>query len=346
MNIKEYKKLMKNLLKTNIVPFIWGKHGIGKTEATRQIAEEMGMELIYLTFGAVEDVGDIIGLQDFETVNGIKKVVHVAPEWFPTTGNKLIFIDEFPRAKPQILQAMFPFILEGRLHTHKLPENCKIIVAGNPPTDDYEQTDVSDTALLSRFCHIELTPSFTEWEEFVSENNGNSEVISFFSHNTSYLESKEKEFDLRTVSKVDRRNAYKLCEFANIEGVSESELRDVACGLLGPEIGLAYIAYIRDTRDKLNGEEIFSKYSSSLSKKVKSLKTERDLLSKALNEVIKLALAKVPTEKELKNIEQFLLDLPHDLSYKGCNDLITTGEDWFLTSIGESKDLIEKFKEA
>ena len=154
MNIETYKALLPKLFKTGIVPFVWGRHGIGKTEIHKQLAKSMGLDLIYLTFGAVEDVGDIIGLPEFTEQDGVKKTSHIMPSWFPTTGNKLIFLDEFNRAKPQILQSMLPFVLEGRLHTHKLPENCHIVVAGNPPTDEYDVTLFEDNALFSRFCHV------------------------------------------------------------------------------------------------------------------------------------------------------------------------------------------------
>ncbi len=350
MNIKDYKNLMKQLIKTDIVPFVWGKKGIGKTDIHRQLADEMKMDLVYLTFGAVEDVGDIIGLMDFKEVNGVQTVYHVAPDWFPTEGNKLIVIDEFNRAKPQIMQAMFPFILEGKLHTHQLPENCKIIAIGNPPTDEYDVTDINDSALMSRFCHIELTPTFDEWAKFETSNNGNYDVISFFRENQEYLGSKAKEFDLKSIITPDRRNASKLSKFANLDGITDPQLRSVACGLLGTEIGIQFMQFKKDSREKLSAKDIFEKYDGSIGKKVIALENERDLLSKTLKSVIDLALAMKVTESfttkqktRIKNVELFLNDLPCDLAYKGCEALIKTGKKCYLDSIGESKLLIKKF---
>lgn len=349
MKIKDYKNLMPKLVKSGIVPFVWGKHGIGKTEIHKQIATQMGLELIYLTFGAVEDVGDIIGLMDFDEytdADGIKhkKVSHVAPDWFPTTGNKLIFIDEFNRAKPQILQAMYPFVLEGKLHTHQLPDNCYVVVAGNPPTDGYDVTDTDDSALMSRFCHVELLPSPDEWLDYESRRGGNFNVISYFRGNKDLLDAKEKDFDLRSVVRHDRRNASKLSDFMNTEP-TETEARDVACGLLGPELGLKFITHMKDLRAKLDGREILDTYSSNTQEKIKRNIKEIDLLNKALEDTLGLITEPEKlTKTQLTNLERFLHDLPNDLAWKGVNELLRKGDEVILQTIGESKSLLKKFE--
>lgn len=348
MNISTYKSILPKLLSTNIVPFVWGKHGIGKTEVHRQIAESLGMDLIYLTFGAVEDVGDIIGLPDFKVINNLKYTEHAAPSWFPTEGNKLIFIDEFNRAKPSILQAMLPFILEGRLHTHKLPENCKIVVSGNPPTDEYDVTMFEDSALFSRFCHVELTPSVEEWLDWERGCGGSESVITFFENNKDLLNSKVGDFDLRNVCRHDRRNASMLSRFCKKYNSFEhdKEVEHVAIGLLGPELGIKFISFLKDTRVRLSGEEVLNKFSDQTRIKILDNLNERDLLNHAFESAFGIArAAKKFTRKQLRNLEKFILYAPNDLAFKAFDKIIKSGisTELVLEVLGESEQLKDKF---
>jgi alkaline phosphatase D len=346
MNVEEMKKVMPLLMKSNIVPFIWGRSGVGKTEVIRQIAKSLDMELIYLTFAAVEDVGDIIGLPYEKMVNGEMTTGHMPPDWFPTEGNKLIFIDEFNRAKPQILQAMFPFVLEGRLHTHKLPENCHIVVAGNPPTEDYDVTSMEDNALFSRFCHMNFTPSVEEWVVYMKEQNRNHDVITFFNTNQDLISSVAKDFDIRTVCKNDRRNAEMLAKFIDDNDPHDSVTQLVASGLLGPELGVKFMAHVKSNSERISSEEILNNYSIRTRDKVRRNFTRVDILNKGIEDALTTIKAcKEIQESQARNMAAFLTELPNDLAWKGIKAFLELGHDNCLKFIGENEDLVKKFKD-
>lgn len=340
------KEALPLLMKSNIVPFIWGKGGIGKTEIIRQIAKSIGMDLIYLTFGAVEDVGDIIGLPYEKKVNGVMTTGHMAPDWFPTEGNKLIFIDEFNRAKPQILQAMFPFVLEGRLHTHKLPNNCHIVVAGNPPTDDYDVTSMEDDALFSRFCHMNFTPTVEEWIIYMKQKGRNYDVISFFSTNQDLLVSSAKGFDLRSVCRHDRRNAEMLAMFIDINNPNEEMIRLVASGLMGPELGIKFVTHMNNNSEILNSDEILNSFGVRVRDKIRRNLNRPDILNKGLEDVVTtVKAANELQDSQAKNIAAFLTELPNDLAWKGSKLFLELGYDNCITFIGEDANLIKKFED-
>src|ERR1019366_7781561 len=116
MNFTEIKKTIPVLLRNRVVPFLWGAQGVGKTQGVRQIAEEMGGGFVHLNL-ATQEVGDLVGLLVHNSDGTVK---HARPEWFPIEGKGIVFLDECNRASPDGLQAMFPFITEGTIHTHRL----------------------------------------------------------------------------------------------------------------------------------------------------------------------------------------------------------------------------------
>lgn len=99
----------------------------------------------------------------------------------------VLFLDEFNRAAPDILNASLQLILDHRLHTHILPlvdgKETLIVAAVNPSTGNYTVQEF-DPALLDRFVMCEATPDFPSWASYARKNNVNQIVIDFLSENT------------------------------------------------------------------------------------------------------------------------------------------------------------------
>ncbi len=152
--------------------FLWGLAGQGKTTAVYELADRLAAETkkdvrITVLHLATQDVGDLIGMPVRDEEN--KKTIWYMPEWFPTVDDEnvinLVFLDEFNRAPKYVLAAMLPFLLEGRMHQHIAPSNTFIVAAGNPPSDEYDVTQLFDEALISRLGHIILEVDHKEWLE-------------------------------------------------------------------------------------------------------------------------------------------------------------------------------------
>lgn len=89
MNMQELKLVLPVLMQNNIVPFIWGTKGIGKTQGVKQlISGDMGFVHLHL---ATQEVGDLVGLLKH---NPDGSVSHSRPQWMPTSGRGIIFLDE------------------------------------------------------------------------------------------------------------------------------------------------------------------------------------------------------------------------------------------------------------
>lgn len=162
--------------------WIWGKHGMGKTTAVKNWCKNNKVECICL-HTSTQDPGDLIGVPYVE--NGMTKWGR--PEWFPKDDGRkyVVFLDELNRANTDVLQCMLPFALEGKLHTHQLPQNAVVIAAGNPNTDDYSVTSVDDKALLSRFGHFILNTGINEWKEYVTQEKFDISLLGAFNKSNS-----------------------------------------------------------------------------------------------------------------------------------------------------------------
>lgn len=138
--------------------FIHGKPGLGKSQAVREVAEKLGMDLIDLRLAGVDETM-VMGLpyvwegtQYFST-----------PAWWPS-GDKpsILFLDEMKNAHPQTQVAAFRLILDRTIQNgKKLPDNCVIIAAGNMQSDKTGARELS-VAMATRFCmHLVIDPDTT-----------------------------------------------------------------------------------------------------------------------------------------------------------------------------------------
>jgi alkaline phosphatase D len=346
MTIQNFERVFPFLLKSRITPILWGQSGIGKTQVIRSLAKKHNYNFIYLTFGAVEDVGDIIGLQDFVVENG-KNVAtkHLRPEWFPTTPGNIILIDEFNRAPKSVVQAMLPFILDGRLHTHELPEDTHIIAAANPPTDEFIVGDISDDALMKRLCHLNLEPTVDEFLNFASYNDADYRMTSFIQENKEMLEVQANPFDLSFL-KPSRRAYFDFVSPFIKQNPPEDLVFEVVRGIIGTQAASRFVSHIKNHTFRLKGKDIVNNYDSLARNAVRTHFYNRlDLLSNAADDLIReISKTKEIDEKQGTNIVSFLLDIPIELSYSYSRKILSLGREDLNRKIGDNKDLVSKLE--
>jgi len=321
MNISEIKRAMPILLKHRIVPFFHGSQGAGKTSTVEQYGAENGLKVITL-MTATQDVGDLIGLLVKDDKGG---VYHAKPNWFPTSGKGIIFLDELNRAPNDVLQAMFQFILKGVLHTHVLPEGWFIVAAGNYNSEKFTTTDTSDAAWMSRFCHIDFKPTVEEFLMF-AENKGLHKIASFIRAQPAMLEESSKDIGTLDTSfiKPDRRAAISVGLLSEDEDMPKDLEYEIYSGLIGVPAAAAFISYNANSEKSISISQILTKYKGSLRERVKkaSSSTESmrmDLLNQPVDELI-AKLEQNPklltSSGALDNLKLYLVDIPRELSMK------------------------------
>ena len=174
---------------------IWGWHGIGKTELVKQVAKEMDYNLIVLHL-STQDMIDLIGRPITEKVDDIEVQKWATPNWLSEalrnrskTGRPNLFLlDEMNRAHQLVLNAMLPFLIEGSLHEHRIGDTDVVVAACNPSDgENYEVNDMTDKALLDRMGHITLSPTNSEYVQYLQEIGMDPVTISVIETNPNFI---------------------------------------------------------------------------------------------------------------------------------------------------------------
>lgn len=330
MNIKDLKASLDYLFQAEITPFIWGHAGIGKSTVVKQYAVEKGHKFFPFYLGTQSDLGDILGLASFvKDKNGSEIATTFAtPLWLKDTidycannpkSGAVIFLDEFNRARRDILNGMFSLALDKTFHTLKLPKNCHIVAAGNPPTDEYYVTDVNETALMARFAHIKLEPSFKEWIDFAQKEEFNPTLISFLQEQPALLEDAKSVFTLPV--KVDRRSYERVNRLFKVN--TPPELMDqLMVGIIGAERVVTYKLHLQKTDKPLTGEEVLKgarkqtvvKWSNPEDIKSSLLALTCDHLFETMENMAKV-MTGPKNYQDLDNLIEFIEVIPRDVSY-------------------------------
>lgn len=352
MRISRMAAALPHLLKNKIVPLFWGEHGIGKTENIKQYAANNGLQLIMLNLGT-QEVGDLIGLPDFETAaDGHTKVTrHNVPSWFPTDPDSkgIIFLDEINRARRDVLQAIFSLVLEGRLHQATLPVGWSVVAAANPASDDYIVTDTDDKAFISRFCNIPVSADNEEWCKYANDSGVSSTVVSFVRENNKFFGSANA-FSYDVIKPSFR--SITLLNKLLADKPEEDVMNDFILGMLGTEAGTMFMKHAQEYQSAVKGEEVLNNWKK-VKKQVKEIVTNNkriDMLANTNEEIFTIAEKKSVAKEELtdaeyNNLKEYICTVPLDLGYALFTTLVRN-DDFLLANqrIAKDKDYVDHFE--
>lgn len=331
MNAKDLFESLEYLTKAELTPFIWGHAGVGKSSIVKQYAESKGYHFFPFYLGTQSDLGDVLGLAEFvDNGDGTKSTVFAMPKWLKETivyceenpdSGAVIFLDEFNRARRDILSGMFSLALDKTFHTLKLPRNCHIIAAGNSPTDEYFTTDVNETALMARFVHIKLEPTFQEWADYAKKTEIEPTLIGWLKSQPDLLEEKRTEFDLKKVVKPDRRAISRLDKLFKLN-TPRHVLEQLMQGTIGLERTVAYLQYLSEQDKPLTAKEILK--GEKIQDLIEKWSNPEDIVASCLNlsvdalkEEFKVRNEKDKklSDKEKANLWFFIKTIPKDIAY-------------------------------
>ena len=76
----------------NIKPtFVWGTHGLGKTEMVRDYAKSRGWQFKYIAPAQFEEMGDLHGMPSVDKSSAVSKTTFNPPDWVPTKKDQVFF---------------------------------------------------------------------------------------------------------------------------------------------------------------------------------------------------------------------------------------------------------------
>ena len=180
-------------VKTMPSVMLWGAPGVGKSQAVRQIAKQIGTNT-----GKTVNVTDVrlllfnpIDLRGIPTSNADKTLaVWLKPKIFQMDDSddiiNILFLDEISAAPQSVQAAAYQITLDRTVGEHKLPDNCIVIAAGNRTTDRSVAFKMPK-ALANRLMHIEIEVSLDSWIRWAVSSGINGKVIGFLRFRQNYL---------------------------------------------------------------------------------------------------------------------------------------------------------------
>lgn len=181
MNAKEIKESIQICLAQQLVPFIQGSPGIGKSDIVKSIAEQRKLKLIDIRLSQC-DPTDLSGLPRFNQ----DRAEFVPFDIFPLEDTSipkgfkgwLVFLDEINSASRSIQAAAYKLVLDRMVGQKKLNDAVFIICAGNKETDNAVTNPIS-TALRSRFITLPFEIDHKQWLEWAIDNDIDFRITSY-----------------------------------------------------------------------------------------------------------------------------------------------------------------------
>ena len=318
MNINNVKQVFKKMIETKFkgTPMLWGRHGLGKSSAIRQVASEQGYRLIDLRLAQKEAI-DITGmLFTFEdkALNMAVTANH-PPQWFADAlknGKVVLFLDEFNMARREVMNAVFELVLDRKLNNVALPDDVFIVCAGNPEDDRYDVQPMSES-LVDRLLHIKVEPSVDGWLDHAEKSDCDSRITAFIRANPTALFHPNKLDEKFPVSIkhsertwLDRADAILKLE------LSEDLQHELLCGAIGQEVAILFSKTIKKDNMPVSVKEIFAGKKETLERVTRYRNTNRqDLLAISVGELVEYA-KKHPVEmvKHVDKVIAFIHVLP------------------------------------
>lgn len=167
-------KCLLHNLDNNVVPLLVGEPGIGKSEGVDALARALNTRVHPLSCNQLADKADLTGAR---LVQGVDKTWR--QEFFPHTVVKaavddalanpnepvILFLDEINRTTPDVTSAVLTLLTTRSLGNVDLPDNVKMIAAGN----DKGNITALDDASMSRFAVYHLEPETQAFLDYMGD---------------------------------------------------------------------------------------------------------------------------------------------------------------------------------
>lgn len=230
----------------------------------------------------------------------------------------IVFLDESRRAQRDVMQAMYPLILNKTLHTHELPRGTRIITADNY-TGAYDVRE-PDEAYMSRFCHLEAEADVSSWYDWSLNNDIHPKIGNFLAANPTFLLQVPEDQQEAVVKYVPQPDPRRWVAVSRIEKygragvakcgikIGDSIIKQVLHGLVGIAATEQYWDFNDDVisiDDILAGKAELGKTFEKITGKV-----DREKLKEKLQLETPVALKdRRFNKKEAVRLAQFLLEL-------------------------------------
>lgn len=187
------EEIIRGAIESGVAVFLHGPSSEGKSARVKQI--DPTCEIIYLRNATPESLN---GKSVYNGSTG--EMMDVPPTWLKKLQEKcekepdrlhVVFFDEITNALPSIQGIAFNIVLDREVNgIWKLPENARIVVAGNDMKDSLAANQLAEP-LFNRFAHVYIKTITEGWLKWASEHNIHPAIYSYIAYkNGETLRSK------------------------------------------------------------------------------------------------------------------------------------------------------------
>lgn len=322
-SLKEIYTLIQWSFKVKQVACLVGEAGIGKTQIFRQIADDLGYDVLYYYLAHLEreDIGGIpMPTEDktryrFLCEESIREVID-------STKPTILVLDEWNRGEKPVMNAAFTLMEQRRFGSYTLPDHVFLGAAMNPSEGSYLVNEAEkDPAFRRRLCFVGVRADAAVWLEYATgRGDYHNWVTEYISEQPQHL----IDVHSRAAGKVHANpaawekvsNIYKMFEADGLDIRTNTHLlRIMLAGIVGAGITEAHLDWLNNHATAINPMDVIKRYKAKARKKVQALAKEgrNDTLMEVCEAVaLRLAVDKVDPEICAENIGMFAEDLPED----------------------------------
>ena len=178
------EEIIRGAVESGVAVFLHGPSSEGKSARVKQI--DPTCEIIYLRNATPESLN---GKSVYNAQTG--EMMDVKPSWLKKLEEKcekepdrfhVVFFDEITNALPSIQGIAFNIVLDREVNgIWKLPENARIVAAGNEMKDSLAANQLAEP-LFNRFAHVYIKTTTESWLKWASEHNIHPAIYSYIAY--------------------------------------------------------------------------------------------------------------------------------------------------------------------
>lgn len=264
VTLETARQILRAALEAQQPAWFWGPPGIGKSDAVRQLADEL-----YGDGGApfVEERREDGGVSFYAATDGrpylidvravlldptdLRGLPHVTADglvrWAPPAflphdpkSRGILFLDELAQAPPLVLSACLQLVLDRRCGEYRLPDGWTVIAASNR-SEDRAAAHRIPTPLLNRFLHLDIEVDPEGWQRWAIAADVDPRIRSFIRYRPNLLHA----FDPQR-AQADRAfpSPRAWAKLARLMNVPSSIRYPIAAGLVGEGAAAELLGYL------------------------------------------------------------------------------------------------------
>ena len=307
MSYNDAKDTISVILKSKLVPMIYGHAGIGKSQLAKDIVNDYNeqgipckLEIIYGSVLGEKELGGIpirvtrefkpkgsdegikIPVNEYTTHETFVRILENDQNGIMT----ILFIDELNRCDRSVQNELMQLILDRRINQFKLPKSCLVMAAGNLESDDtmdYQTTTMND-ALKDRFWQAEMTSNLNEWLVWATKTNDKTnitniddDIVEFLTEYTELFHITDGESDIKPNPRSWHMLSKEKRALEGDKGVEHSQnaLYFLAAGHVGDIVANKFVNFMINKKNPMiKPVEFFNSSEDEFEKLLHKFKSE------------------------------------------------------------------------